>query len=233
MQKRNRPSSSFRFRTVLMVNAVVAGMLIVFGYIAGTVAGRILEEQTRSTNGSRYLPFFSKAAIWQSTTPCCDIWKQLFMVHFAAVDPRLKQSGCLQPTADTIGRIRIAPQETRENKDHHLGRHPIRTRILPNRTSGRYGKTSRFFAISDASRLDTARTRVMRQIMLATLPAILVATLLSLLLAQALTRPIARLATAMDRIATEKNTFSGTSFHSPKSMPRVKSFAWLIHSTVL
>ena len=44
----------------------------------------------------------------------------------------------------------------------------------------------------------------MRHIMLATLPAILVATLLSLLLAQALTRPIARLATAMDRIATEQ-----------------------------
>ena len=193
--------TSIRFRTVLMVNAVVAGMIVLFAYITGIVAGRILEEQLVRRTAVDTCRFLSSQNLAINDTMLRYL-DQLFMVHFVAVDLEAGEVVASSLPAEMAGEFQTHLGELGDLTTVSLGdsRFVLGSAELK-RPDG--AGDLLLFAVSDASRLDAARTRVMRRIMLATLPAILLATLFSLLLAQALTRPIARLATAMDRIATE------------------------------
>lgn len=217
MPKKRFPITSIRFRSVLMVNAVVAGMIVLFAYLAGTVAGHILEEQLVQRTAVDTCRFLSSRDLAVNDTMLRYL-EQLFMVHFVAVDPASSRVVASSLPSRLAEEFHVHLQRRGHSKMVVLGGNRF---ILGSASLDRPGAGSglSFFAVSDAARFDEVRTRVMRRIMLATLPTILVATLLSLLLAQAITRPIAQLATAMDRIATEQTSSTAV----PESLTQINA----------
>ncbi len=187
-----------------MVNAVVAGMIVLFAYLAGTVAGHILEEQLVQRTAVDTCRFLGTRGLAVNDTMLRYL-EQLFMVHFVAVDPESTRVVASSLPASLVAEFRSNLERRGESKTVVLGNKRFVVGSASLNRPNRGGELS-FFAVSDAARFDEARTRVMRRIMLATIPAILVATFVSLLLAQAITRPIARLATAMDLIAAEEGS---------------------------
>ena len=135
--------TSIRFRTVLMVNAVVAGMIVLFAYITGIVAGRILEEQLVRRTAVDTCRFLSSQNLAINDTMLRYL-DQLFMVHFVRRRSRSGGGRRVEPAGGDGGGIPDALGGIGGFNDGLAGGLAIRPGVGRAEATGRGGRSSAF-----------------------------------------------------------------------------------------
>jgi len=219
-------SLSIRTRTILLLNLVVIGLAVAFGWLAGRVAGQVVEDRLvrevlRNTSQfihERHLPFNDN--VMQGL-------KRIFDVDFAVVraaDGAVM--GTSLPPADRGRLARSVQDGERPAAGEYAGRlcradaydfsAPVTGQDAP--------EALRLFALVPQSHFAEARRRAVWMVAEFTVPAVLAVTLLAFLFSWTVTRPLSALAREMDRRAAAAGPEAAgaldTTAAAPVSRPR-------------
>ncbi|MEI8078517.1 MAG: ATP-binding protein [bacterium] len=193
-------SLSIRTRTILLLNLVVIGLAVAFGWLAGRVAGQVVEDRLvrevlRNTSqflNERHLPFNDN--VMQGL-------KRIFDLDFAVIRAANGAvMGTSLPAADRALLTRAVQAGRRPLAGAYAGRWcrvddynfsaPVTGQDAP--------EALRLFAFAPQSHFAEARHRAAWLVAGFTVPAVLVVTVLAFVFSWTVTRPLSLLACEMD-----------------------------------
>ena len=194
---------SIRTQTLLGVNLLVIALAVAFGWLAGRVAGDVVEERLakeilRNTAvflQARHLPF--------NDTVLRDL-QRIFGVEFAIVradDGTILGTSLADPDRQLLTRLTASharvPMLAHGQQRYRVDSHDFFAAVPGVSTP----QSLRLFALVPHAHFQAAREKAAGTVALFTLPLLLLATLLALLFSWTVTRPLRQLTREMDRRA--------------------------------
>ncbi len=191
---------SIRIRTIIVMNLLVAGVAVLLGWMAGEIAGQVVEERLVKDTASKTAEFLKKHK-WSFDDPLMKYLEEIFGVDFVTVDSRKgKIIGSSLSTEQKQEFQRIIEKTSLPDKaviggrEYRLASHAM-IRKDPVTSASR---ELRLYAIIPQEQFIDVRDRTRTRIGEVVWPAVVVATLLAILLSLTITRPIHKLAAEMN-----------------------------------
>ncbi len=228
---------SIRIRTIIVMNLLVAGVAILLGWMAGEIAGQVVEERLVKDTAAKTAEFLKKHK-WSFDDSLMRYLQEIFGVDFVTVDNRdgkiigssfpYKQSGT-QPDIQPDKQSNTQKDEFQKildekgsperavlgGKTYRLASHAI---IIKDPVTN-VSRELRLYALIPQEQFidvrDRARTRVIEVVW----PAVVIATLLAILLSFTITRPIRKLADEMNILAPGSAATDGDKPRKGRSGP--------------